>query len=267
MSKSVVINLGTGDLGDGLPRVTAQVWLDERSRPEQSIGSLPPAPCLVELYRHWQAFYRTLWECMASPRQNDPTALRSAEPYPAIDLDFGQPVITNISQSSFEDLSRRLQTAMGDWLQSECFLPIERHLRSRFDPTDEIRVVFETDNDLLRRLPWQHWTFFNDYPKAEMALSCPEYQFRPAVPRLPHKKTRILAVMGDTKGISLTKDSLFLQQLTDAETHFLVNPSRQEFNHQLWSESGWDMLFLRAIVAAKGTPDGSILMISQNTIA
>jgi CHASE2 domain-containing sensor protein len=241
MSKSVVINLGTGDLGNGLPQVTAQVWLVEHSRPEQSIGSLPPAPGLAELYRNWQSFYHTLWDCMASAKGNGAT-LRAADHHPAIDLDCDQ-TITHISQASFERLSQALQSAIGDWLQSECFLPIERHLRSKFSPTDEIRVIFETDNDLLRRLPWQHWAFFKDYPKAEMALSCPEYQFRPALPRSPHKKVRILAVMGNSPGIELTQDSLFLQQLSDAETQFLVNPTRQAFNQQLWSEAGWDMLF------------------------
>jgi CHASE2 domain-containing sensor protein len=240
MSKSVVINLGTGDLGDGLPRVTAQVWLVEHSRPEQSIGSLPPAPCIVELYRNWRSLYHTLWACMAMPKENH---LRSATDHKPIDLEIDKNGITNISQASFEQLSQTLQNALNNWLQSECFLPIERHLRSRFNPMDEIRVVFETDDDLLRRLPWQHWAFFKDYPRAEMALSCPEYQFRPAAPSLPRKKARILAVMGNSQGIELSQDSLFLQQLKDAETHFLVNPTRQEFNQQLWSETGWDMLF------------------------
>jgi CHASE2 domain-containing sensor protein len=241
MSKSVVINLGTGDLGDGLPRVTAQLWLVEHSRPEQSIGSLPPAPCILELYRNWRSVYHTLWACMAMPK-GDPTTLRSASHKP-IDLEINDTCITNISQASFERLSQSLQDALNNWLQSECFLPIERHMRSRFNSTDEIRVVFETDGDLLRRLPWQHWAFFKDYPKAEMALSYPEYQFRPAAPSAPHQKARILAVMGNSQGIELTQDSLFLQQLNDADTHFLVNPTRQEFNQQLWAEAGWDMLF------------------------
>jgi CHASE2 domain-containing sensor protein len=242
MSKSVVINLGTGDLGDGLPRVTAQVWLVEHSRPEQSIGRLPAAPCIVELYRNWRSLYHTLWACMTMPRETNSTFRSTSKPKP-IELEIDKDCITNISQASFEQLSQTLQIALNAWLQSECFLPIERHLRSRFNPTDEIRVVFETDDDLLRRLPWQHWAFFKDYPKAEMALSYPEYQFRPAAPSAPHKKARILAVMGNSQGIELTQDSLFLQQLNDAETYFLVNPTRQEFNQQLWSETGWDMLF------------------------
>jgi CHASE2 domain-containing sensor protein len=240
MSQSIVINLGTGSLGDGLPRVTAQLWLAEHSRPEQSIGSLPPAPCLAELYRNWRSIYHTIWSCLAMVPE-PPATLRS-EPK-AIDLEINATCVTNISQASFERLSQTFQDAMNAWLQSECFLPIERHLRSRFNATDELRVVFETDDDLLRRLPWQHWAFFKDYPKAEMALSCPEYQFRPSLPIAPRKKARILAVMSNSKGIELAQDSLFLQDLKDADTHFLVNPTRQEFNQQLWAETGWDMLF------------------------
>ena len=237
MPKSVVINLGTGDLHSGLPRVTAQVWTGERSRPEQHIGSLPAAPALVELGRDWRSLYQSL--CDRQPLRSVAVAKHELED----DLEIDQSGITNVSQVSFEQLSQTLQDALNEWLRAETFLPIERQLRSQFSPTEEVRVVIETDDDLLRRLPWQRWDFFKDYPKAEMALSCSEYQFRPSAPCAPRKKARILAVLGNSQGIDLEQDAQFLQQLTDAETQFLVNPSRQEFNQQLWAEPGWDLLF------------------------
>ncbi|MDX2230237.1 MAG: CHASE2 domain-containing protein [Leptolyngbyaceae cyanobacterium bins.349] len=237
MPKSVVINLGTGDLYSGLPRVTAQVWAIDRSRPEQYIGSLPAAPMLVELVRDWRSLYQSL--CYRHP-------LRSVAGLRQVlddDLEIDHSGITNVSQVSFEQLSQSLQDALNTWLRSDPFLPIERQLRSQFSPTEEIRVVIETDDDLLRRLPWQRWDFFNDYPKAELALSCPEYQFRRSHPQPPRKKVRILAVLGNSQGIDLEQDAQFLKALKDAETQFLINPSRQEFNQQLWDERGWDILF------------------------
>ena len=237
MPKSVVIHLGTGDLHRGWPRVTAQVWAGEQARPEQYIGSLPAAPRLVDLYRDWRSLYQSL--CDRRPLRAV-AGVRSAH---INDLEIDHSGITNISQVSFEQLSQSLQGALNTWLKAETFLPIERQLRSQFSPTEEIWVVIETDDNLVRRLPWPRWDFFKDYPQAEMALSRSEYQYRPAVLRARRQKTRILAVLGNSQGIDLAPDGQFLQQLPDAETRLLVNPSRAEFNQQLWDEQGWDILF------------------------
>lgn len=233
MPKSVVINLGTGDLYHGLPRVTAQIR--SPSDPAQAIGSLPAAPRLVELYRDWRSLYLSL--CDRRP-------LRSGAPLnQEAMLEIDDSGITNISQVSFEQLSQNLQAALNTWLSSSSFLPIERQLRSHFSPTEAVQVVIETDDDLLRRLPWQRWEFFQDYPQAEMALSCSAYQARPVTARPARKTARILAVLGKRQDIDLALDAQSLQQLPNAETKILVNPSRQEFNQHLWDESGWDLLF------------------------
>ena len=237
MPKSVVINLGNGDLYSGLPRVTAQVWAGGHSRPEQCIGSLPAAPELVELYVTWRLIYRSL--CNRQPLRSIAGARHEFVDELEIDLSG----ITNISQVSFEQLCQNLQGALNSWLRAETFLPIEQQLRSQISLTEEVRVVIEADDALLRRLPWQRWDFFRDYPKSEMALSCSEYQFRPSAPRPPRRRARILAVLGNGQGINLEQDAQFLRALKDAETQFLVNPSRQELNQQLWATPGWDMLF------------------------
>ena len=52
MSKLVVINLEKGNLNDGFSPVTAQLW-DHNSRPIKFTGSLPPAPEISELYKHF----------------------------------------------------------------------------------------------------------------------------------------------------------------------------------------------------------------------
>lgn len=239
MLKSVVLNLGNGDLYSGLSRVTTQVWV-ERSRTEQYIGSLPAAPTLVELYRDWRLLYQSL--CNREPLRSA-TGVREAADARDDDLEIDESGITNISQTSFEQLGHTLQNALNTWLRSETFLPIERQLRSQLSLTEEIRVVIETDDHLLRRLPWQRWDFFKDYPKSEMALSCSEYQFRYPDRRSLRGKARILAVLGNSQGINLAADAQFLKALKDAETQFLINPSRQEFNQRLWAEPGWDMLF------------------------
>ena len=244
MSKSVVINLGSGDLHNGFPQVTAQIWTECPPYPEQFIGSLPASPGLVELYQNWQSIYHNLCDRfeLFSPSQEDDD-----------ELEIDSAGITNVSAVNFEEVCQTLTETINTWLRSEEFLYINQQLRSALcssaslsllDPAEEIRVIFETNDQLLQRLPWHRWDFFKDYPNAEMALSRPEYK-RPeeALTKVKRKKVRILAILGTSTGIDVEKESRFLLNLPDAETVFLVNTSRAEFNKQLWDSQGWDILF------------------------
>jgi len=235
MSKTVVINLGNGDLNSGFQRVSAQLWTAFHPHPEQFIGGLPPAPELVELYRNWQLIYRSL--C-------DRKQLRSAWLMEDDELEIEEGSITNVSVISFDETCQKLQDSLSDWLSSEAFFNIERQLRSALSPTEEIRVIIETNDEFLRRLPWHRCAFFRDYPKAEMALSRPEYKRRETSQlKVKKNQVRVLAVLGNSQGIDLATETTFLQSVPDSEVVFLVNPSRQEFNTQLWNDAGWDILF------------------------
>ncbi|NMG10995.1 CHAT domain-containing protein, partial [Brasilonema sp. UFV-L1] len=236
MSKSVVINLGSGDYQSGFPRVTAQIWAEEHLLPEQFIGSLPPATSLIELYKNWHSLYQHLYahQQLLSPPAKD----NSQE----IEIEEGD--ITNVSVVSFDELSEELQAGINEWFRSREFLDIDQQLRSRLTTAEEIRVIIETSDLVLRRLPWHRWNFFRDFPKAEMALSRPEYK-RTLVnsAKDQSRKVRILGVLGNSFGIDFERESQFLNSLADTETVFLVKPSRQELNAQLWNSDGWDILF------------------------
>jgi len=235
MSKSVVINLGSGDLNNGFEQVSAQLWASDHPLPEQFIGSLPAAPALVEQYRSWQLIYQTI----CSRKQ-----LRSSEEEDDDELEFAPGGITNVSVVRFEELGQNLHDTINAWLKSQEFLNIDQQLRSRLLPTEEIRVIVEANDVLLRQLPWHRWNFFQDYSNAEMALSRSEYKRAcSSPPTVPKNRVRILAILGNSKGIDLEVETRFLKSLPDAEVDFLVNPSRSEFNTQLWNKAGWDILF------------------------
>ena len=235
IAKSVVINLGSGDLNNGFPTVTAQLFTNQSSFPEQFTGSLPQAPHLADLYRNWQSIYRAL-----STRLNISSRFEHDDDEP----EFSEGKITYVSEFEFGELCQKLEDSINAWLKEEGFLKIERQLRSQLDPAEEIRVIVETNDELIRRLPWHRWNFFQDYTKAEIALSRSEFQ-RHSIqqPKVPKHKVRILAILGNTKGIDVEEERKFLRSLKDADTEFLVNPSRQEFNDRLWDAAGWDMLF------------------------
>ncbi len=234
MIKSVVINLGNGDLEKGFPVVTAQLWAVGNALPQQFIGSLPAAPNVVGLYKQWQSMYRILCDRYQVPRSLDEDD--------ELEIDtFG---ITNVSVVSFDQLCQSLEEGINRWLKSQEFLNIDQQLRSQLNTAEEIRVIIETNDLLLRRLPWHRWNFVTDYPYAEIALSQPEYKRRFASQKAEKReKVRILAILGNSQGIDLEKEISLLQRIEDAEVVFIVNPSRQEFNTQLWDSTGWDILF------------------------
>ncbi|MGB3760313.1 MAG: CHAT domain-containing protein [Rivularia sp. (in: cyanobacteria)] len=235
MSKLVVINLGNGELEKGFEQVTARLWEVGNSFPEQFIGSLPPAPELAQLYRNWRLSYQSLFDLRLRTRTFDEDD----------EIEIEATGITNVSSIDFNNLSTGLQQYLNNWLKSVEFLNIDRKLRSALNSTEEIRVIIETNHALLRRLPWYCWDFFDDYPKAAMALSQLEYQriASSKQPKLPRDKVRILAVLGNSKNIDLEAEARFLESLQDAQVEFLVKPSRNTFNNYLWDSKGWDILF------------------------
>lgn len=237
MSTLVILNLGSGDLLNGFPQVSVRIWTAGSSLPEQSVGSLPPAPQLIELYQTWQSNYR----CLCGSR-----SLRSAVLALEEDdlLEIDEVGITNVSENNLDGVSLQLCIELNTWLSTRDFLKIERHMRSQLHPTEEIRIILETDNDLLRHLPWHKWDIFQDYRKANIALSQSDYKCRQSQhTQILRNKIRILAILGNSRNIDVEAESEFLQNLPNAETTFLINPSRQEFNTELWSPLGWDILF------------------------
>ncbi|MCX7592997.1 MAG: CHASE2 domain-containing protein [Fischerella sp.] len=226
MSKLVVISLLGGDLNRGFPVVTAQLWDVNQSFPMKFTGSLPAVPELGELYKRWRLLYEAVHDRLGS---NHRIKVHSQD-------------ITNISVHDFDDVCQQLKASINAWLNSESFQNIERQLRTLLSPNDEIRVIFETNVALLHRLPCHLWNFFEDYPKAELALSNQEYTPPQIIRKSPTNKVKILAILGNSFGIEVEKDRSLLQNLAGAETEFLVEPTRREVDEQLWNHN-WDILF------------------------
>ncbi len=233
MQQLIVLKLGQGNWQRGFPTVTVQ-WVTVSPTattpivPTQWVGSLPAAPAIANLYDQWRSLHQAL---------NQRLNLRRG----AIEIeDEG---ITNVSPTALEQLSHQLKPALDRWLEAETFRKIDRRLRTHLTPHDEIRVVVETEDPLLRRFPWHLWSFFEDYPLAEVALSVAEYGQVNRVLRQPTGKVRILAVLGNSEGIDVQHDRALLEALPQTEIDFLVEPTRAELDQHLWATQGWDILF------------------------
>jgi uncharacterized protein YjbI with pentapeptide repeats len=219
--KLVILTLGNGDFERGFPSVTAQIWTEGDRLPTQCLGELLPAPEIPELYSRWQSLYNGL------------------ELYSRLESRANQ--VSNFSKKDIYSLAEELEDRLNQWLNSETFRPIDKSLREKFIRSDELQVIIQSENLDVRRLPWHLWDFFKSYRKAEMALSAPFYD-RVAKSASPRAQRRILSILGDSTGINVEKDRNILENLHQAETTFLVEPTRKELDKQLWDEQGWDIL-------------------------
>ncbi|WP_348982997.1 CHASE2 domain-containing protein [Brasilonema sp. UFV-L1] len=200
-------------------------------------GCLPAAPNLLDLYRRWQLLYDLIYSARSIN-----IGLRQHKLIDE-DIKIDESDITHVSDAEFDKVCQKLQKSLNNWLDYQGFRSIEFQLRTKLSKSDEIRFVIQTEDSYVRKLPWHVWRFFEDYRLAEVALSPIEFESENQVINSA-LKVRILAILGNSTGIDTDADKKFLESLSsDAETVFLVEPTRSELNEQLWDKQGWDILF------------------------
>ncbi len=237
----VLIQIHPGDFDRGFP-ITIQIFrYEEGVAPlsAQTQGTLPPNHHIIQSYQYWQSAYR---HSLKATRLDVPSQ------------------VTNVSRDDFfsdcVQTQQNLTQQINNWLASDSFRPIERTMQINLDPDQPVRIMVQTEHPQLRRLPWQTWRLFQDYPQAELALSKPDYH----APRMPmienhasvKQSVKILAILGDSRGIDLQQDRAALESL-DADVTFLIEPQRQELSESLWNQA-WDILFFAG--HSHSQPDG-----------
>ena len=232
----VILILGTGDFEKGFPSVIAQIWSNGNRFPTQHSGQLPPEPEIVELYHHWQSAYNRFIAPIKPSR---------------MEKQLGQ--VTNVATVEMSNLAEKLEDKLNKWLNAKLFSPIDRILREKFNRSDEVQVIIQSQNPDVRKLPWHLWDFFKSYRYAEIALSAPFYDRVEKIPRL-RNEIRILSILGDSKDIDTNPDREIISTLVP-KAEFLDKPNPQELDTQLWSEQGWDILCFSG--HSSSTMDGS----------
>ncbi len=230
MGKLVILKVDRGNFQQGFE---VRLRIDEegvyRSLTEID-GRLPPDPELQELYEDWRFYYK----------YPDANPIARAKAKKAKVIDKGH------RPKDFSKAAEELKTHTCNWLKSETaeWQKIREALINELkDENEEIRVLIQAGDPLLKKLPWQEWDLFDKY-NAEIAISPLEYdRVKPAVTTTSRNKIRILAILGDTTGIDIKPDIELIQNLPDAEPIFLEQPSREKLYRQLRSDKGWDILF------------------------
>jgi CHASE2 domain-containing sensor protein/class 3 adenylate cyclase len=243
VNRCVILRIGEGSFETGFP-VTCQFAVEAQPSSTEQIGRLPANPRLIELYQAWRSHYLLL----GHPTRLDP------EP----------DQITNISLlQDCVDASNRLGLALNQWLDSPEFRPIHNKLLEQLRPEHSIRILMLTDQVQIQKLPWHLWSVLERYPKAEMGFSSPMYE-APSVPRSGASGVKILAVLGDSTNLDTQAEQLLLKRLPNAQVKILVEPSRSDFQAQLWNES-WDILFFAGHSNSSPTGDRGQLWLSATT--
>ena len=223
VDKRVVLKIGSGSLEIGYA-AAVQIGAEGMTPQVETQARLSPAPDLPGLYRRWQQSY---WQLGAAYRIK------------------AQPGVTNVSVGAdierCRTLSRQLRDRVHNWLNDEAFRPIREKLLEQLNPQDSTRILLQTKDPLLQRLPWYELQFFDRYCHAEVGVCSPDYQ-QASYGGTRSSPVRILAVLGNGVGLDTSTDQQLLEAL-NAEIHVLDEPSRELFNRTLWDNRGWDILF------------------------
>ena len=222
MGKLVVLTFAEGDLDKAGFPVTLQLGDEGKPATIQEIGSLPPNLELVESYTSWKVTY---YGFIGVKVRLEPPATQK----------------TNFSIRDVNTKAENLSQNFNQWLKSQQFSHVREELVAHLKENDEVRLIIQTANIQLRKLPWHLWDILKRYPKAEISVSAPIFR-QVTSAKVANNQVKILAILGDDEGINVEEDRKILNSIPGAKVEFLVKPNRQALNDQLW-EQYWDILF------------------------
>ncbi len=222
MSKVVVFDIGDGDFERGF---AVELRIGDAGQPHavEFRGQFPPAPEIPELYGRWQTAYYN-WGLSCRWRR--------------MRIDF-PPQTTNVSTwKACESAAEALQESMEHWLNQPDMRDLREYVIEEVRRDEPARLILQTQNPLLPKLPWHLWQLVDRRPRLEIALSAKyDRAYKPF-----HLPVRIVAILGSSAGIDVQADRAALERLPNAKVKFLVKPTRQELSDRLF-EQHWDILF------------------------
>ena len=152
MSKFVVINIDEGSFEQGFP-VRLEIGEDGRIFYKNKKVTLTPAPDIPRFYQDWQTKYRNLGETI---RQ----------------INIPEAQITHLCVIDDEKFAReRFESYLKQWFAQLPWEKLQVRIEEKTHPKEAIRVIIDTQNIYLKKLPWHLWQLFHNRLHAEFALS------------------------------------------------------------------------------------------------
>ena len=234
----VTLNFEGGNFATGFPVIRANIWSDNHPLPISFTGNLTPKLEISQLYQNWREKYQQLQKYSQDLNLHPRVKVNKNKSTSSSQIDLGiQEIISQI-----KELEKEWRSLLNNWLNDPSFNKIEKELRTRFNPSDQVKLIIKSEDILMQRIPWHLWNFFSDYQFAETAIGLPEAN-RVEKLNIVRGKIRILAIFGNDESINVEADKQYLSSLSDqAEIVSLVQPSRQKLDEKLWDEKGWDII-------------------------
>ncbi|MDJ1183099.1 CHAT domain-containing tetratricopeptide repeat protein [Roseofilum casamattae] len=224
MNKLVSLAL-EGDPSTSDLRVTLEIGSEEQPRQIQQKGELPQFSRLYASLTQWiEDYHRLGLDARIEPGK----------------IVYDGSITHPIEQC--RESARQLQHDFQQWLRSPSFQDLDRRLREELTRDDNIRFLIRTEVAALHKLPWHSWDIIERYRNAEIGLSQISFEACHQQQKTSPTPVRILAILGDSRGIEVDRDLEILRALPHAEINFLVEPQRHELSDRLWSQP-WDIIF------------------------
>ncbi len=235
MNKVVIFNIDNGDFEQGFP-VTLRIGEEGENVHREEEGNFPPSPDIPKLYRNFQENYNKL----ALVRR-------------AIQVDPSQ--ITNVSiLEECRQAAQALEVRLKEWFRHPSIAQLRVYVEEEVSRTESAHIIFQTNNEILKKLPWHLWQLFKNRRRAWFSLGT-----RYAPPSQPLKKpVKILAILGNDERINVRTDANILNNLPAARVEILISPTQSQLCEILW-EKPWDILcFAGHSCSQDGGRDGVI---------
>jgi hypothetical protein len=247
----VTLNFEGGSFATGFPVIRANMWLDSHPLPISSIGNLTPKLEISKLYQDWREKYKQLGKNYQDLNLHPRVKFQKNQTTSSSQIEWEiQEIISQI-----QELEKEWRVLLNNWLNEPNFQKIEKELRTRFNPSDKVRLIIQSEDVLIQRIPWHLWNFLSDYKSAETAIGLPEAN-RVEKSNIAREKIRILAIFGNDERINIEADKQYFSSLSRAaEIVSLLQPTRQKLDDKLWDEKGWDIICFSGHSESK--PDGS----------
>jgi WD40 repeat protein len=145
-----------------------------------------------------------------------------------------------------QEAGDQLTGELNHWLNQTEFKPVRDALKKYLtDSSERARILIETDNLILRQLPWQEWDFLKQELKLEsleIALSSSNFE-KVSEPKKAIEKVKVLAVLGSKVEIKSQKEAINkLQDESHAQITWVESNQREKLK-QLLLEEAWDIFF------------------------
>ncbi|MBV6625919.1 MAG: hypothetical protein KI793_23805 [Rivularia sp. (in: Bacteria)] len=250
----VLVNLrfSDGDFEHGFDKTNLSASIAGSKNSTELQTQLPAAPRIPELYQSWQNKYSELVETRVRKIVTE-ELVTSGFYTEDFSRGFSKQQPTNFSyyecQQNCNQYAEDLRTQINQWL-----VVIKSRLETEFklDANSEILLTINTENitsrvtkDILHRLPWQEWDYFDRNSTFEAVLCLSEFQSNSpsVVDSGIFRRVRITSIFGDSTDIDVDGDRQLIAKLQKrgAELINLEQPQRQDFI-KLWDEP-CDILF------------------------